>query len=590
MDNIPASALERAPMEIQDYLALLRRRKWHLLLPIGVILLASVLLAFLLPPAFRSEATILIEREEIPQEFVATTVTGYVQERIQAISQRILTRKSLYAIVEELDLYPDERTEENRLDIVRQMRQSIGVEMVDINASNAGSSRQMVATVAFTVSFDYTDAELAAVVCNRLAALFLEKNREDRAELAAGVSSFLTSEAERLEGEILGYEQELARFKQEHVTHMPELNSVNMTLFERTEAALERSEEALRSLEERTLRLQGELAITDRYKPLFTGGKERVLSPNERLAVLLSELMEKSTLYSSEHPDIVRLKREIASLEQSGYGQGAATALKDALAIRQAELGELLRRYSEEHPDVKRLRGEIASLTQQLDTARNTAIAGGTAEDRPADNPPYVALRVQLDALLVGIRAENANRDQLRLKLREYEERLFKTPAVEREYLALSRDYQSAREKYQELKEKQRQARLAEELERSEKAERFTVVQRASPSTQPVAPNRPAIVLLGFVLASGAGLVSVSVSEFLDSTVRGSRGVIRVVLAPPLAVIPYIATDADRRRSRVKRLLLLVLVGAVVLVLLVFGYEAYQQGEAIAPPAPVANG
>ena len=96
-------------MDPSEYWAILRRRRWNFLVPFSVVLLAAVMIAWLLPPTFRAQATILIQRQAIPQNLVATTVTGYVQEQIEQIRQQIVTHTNLMEIAEKFDMYPGEQ-------------------------------------------------------------------------------------------------------------------------------------------------------------------------------------------------------------------------------------------------------------------------------------------------------------------------------------------------------------------------------------------------------------------------------------------------------------------------------------------------
>ena len=159
-------------------------------------------------------------------------------------------------------------------------------------------------------------------------------------------------------------------------------------------------------------------------------------------------------------------------------------------------------------------------------------------------------------------------------RLEDYEQRLFETPIVQRDQTSLLRDYDNAVRKYQEIKAKQLNAGLAEQLEVEEKSVRLTVLDSASLPFLPESPNRPGIVLLGVVLAFGAGLGNASFVEFFDRSVRGSHGVRTVLSAPPLAGIPYIENRQDRRRKwrvRINWLLgSLLFVGAVLLAIQLF--------------------
>ncbi len=465
-------------MRIEDYFAILKRRKIALILPFVLILTAAISLAYLLPSIYRSEATILIEAQEIPQDLVETTVTGFVQERIQGISNKLLTRENLWHIVEKLDLYSDYRSPDNRREIVSEMSKSIEVEMVDVRTNESG--KQGNATIAFKVAFEAKDPDVAQLVTNELASLYPKENKRLRSKHANEVSEFLKAEGDRLSKQITELEGQLAEFKQKQQSQLPELMNLNLQLYEKTDSEIERTKEQIRTLEDRITALQAELAITKPYQGISTDTGQRVLTKSERRRLLIAEYQQLSTKYSAQHPDIIKLRRQI-----------------DAL--------------------------------------------GGESSDAGAPaNPVYVSLRTQLSAASGNLKSERAKLLQLNKKLSEFEVRLFQTPAVERDYRLLSRDYENAKKKYDEIKDKQLEARLAIDLESSSKGQRFTIAQPANTPDSPVRPNRLGIALLGFLLACAGGIGTVTIREYMDNTIYNARDLFSVFRAPPLVAIPNI--------------------------------------------------
>jgi len=539
-------------MMLGDYVTILRRRKLELLIPFALILAASIALAYTLPPVYRSEATILIERQEIPEELITTTVTGYVQEHVEGLKQQILTHDNLWRIANEFNLYPGELRAENRQEIVSSMEESALVEMVEVETSDPEESTQTsIATIAFTVSFAASSPEKAQQVAAKLSSLFLKKNREARVVHTEEVTDFLGKEAKRLSTEIAQYERKLAAFKQKNVNQLPELSGLNMKLYEQTEVDLERVEEEIQALETSQLALQSQLAITEPYKPIITEDGERLLTGSERLTALTAEYLEATSNYSKDHPDVIRLRQELESLE--GVPGTDSTAMVLArLTQAQESLAAARQQYSEAHPDVQSLATEVASLEQTL-RDRSYEQPGGS-QSAPADpnNPAYVSVQVQLKTVQAELDAAEAERAKLAGRLAEYEQRLAQTPITESEYQSLARGYDNARQKYGEIKAKQLEAQLAEKLETGSKGQQFTLVQPAFLPSSPESPNRLGLALLGVLFAFSGGIGSVSLAEYMDRTIHGSRGLANVFQAPPLAVIPMISksgsTDPKRRR------------------------------------------
>ena len=526
-------------LNVEDYFAILKRRKVAMLIPFLLVLTAAILLAYLLPSIYRSEATVLTERQEIPTDLVDTTVTGFVQERIQSLSQQLLTRKNLWEIANKFDLYPDRRTSENRLDITSMMRENIQVNMVDVKTSQPDNFRQGLATIAFTIAYEDKDPYDAQVVTNELAELFIIENKRARSQHAEEVAEFLEAEGDRLSRQITELESQLAEFKQAQQSQLPEHMDLNLQLYEKTDSDIERTRERIRQLEDQINALYAELAITKPNQDIYTDTGKKVLTGNERLSLLTAEYLRLSARYSAKHPDLIKLRREIEALGGESNVSGV-TALIEKLTVLKDRLSVAKRKYSADHPDVISLQKAVAGVERGLQTASISPTRSRGTSGAP-DNPRYVSLKTQLDAALGNLKSERAKLTQLNAKLSEYETRLFQTPVVERDYKYLMRDYENARKKYNEIKNKQLEARLAIDLESSSKGERFKIIQNAYLPNTPERPNRIGILLLGFLLACGAGIGMVTIREYMDRTIYNTKDLISVFRAPPLATIPYIS-------------------------------------------------
>jgi len=535
-----------------DYLAAFRRRKWQMLGVTVIILLVSIAVAFGLPPVYRSTATILIEQQKIPEELVRTTITTFAAQRIQIISQRVMTSTNLLEIIRKYNLYPEAQKKTPTEVILNRMEKDINMEMVSAEVFDPRSGRPMEAAIAFTVSYDSKSPELAQRVANELTSLYLNENLRSRTQLAAETSIFLTEEVDRLATFISELEAKLADFKERNVGRLPEMTELNLQFMDRTEQEIIEVDRQIRALEERKIYLQSELAQITPTKSFADTG-ERIMSPEDRLKLLESQHLSMSAVYAPEHPDLIRLEKEIEALKKETGASSDTTGLKAELTVARQQLSIVRQRYSEDHPDVKRLEQAVANLEAKLKNAEET-----TSKTQPAstlDNPAYVLLRAQLEGANTELRSLHAKRRELNDRLAIFEERLTQTPQVEREYRTLTRDYENTLIEYQEIKSKQMDAQLAEELEMKRKGERFTLIEPPRLPEEPIKPNRLAILFFGLVFSFAGGIGTAAVTENLDTTVCGPREITQLLGAPPLAVIPYIETKVDRLRRLWRRTL-----------------------------------
>ena len=550
-----------------DYLAILGRRKKQLILPMLLILAASAALAFGLPSVYRSEATILIEQQEIPPDLVRSTVTSYAGERIQIISQRVMTTANLKKIIDDYGLYKDEWGDTSRTQLVEQLRENISLEMVSADVVDPRSGRPTTATIAFKLAFSDQNPRLAQKVTSELVSLYLNENLKRRTQSAVETSGFLSAEAEKLQQQVAELESKLATFKEQNINNLPELQQLNIQLMERAERELQNTDQQIRTLEERKIYLQSELAQMSPTSDLYSTDGKRVLSSEDRLQALQSEYITLSARYSADHPDLVKMRREIAALEEETGASGDVNELRRQLKDLKSEMVALRKRYSPQHPDVKKLQRAIDAAQSAVARAEKAPRKKKKRTAKP-DNPAYIQLKAQLRAADSELKSLWQTRKETKAKIQDFEGRLMNSPQVEREYRVLTRDYENALAKYQEVKAKQLEAELAESLERERKGERFSLIEPPQVPEEPSKPNRMAILFLGFVFSLAGGVGTVAVAESMSDAIKDTQGLIKVTGEPPLVVVPYIETGADRARRRNARIaivlfLLLLAAGAV---------------------------
>ncbi len=552
---------------LADYIDIFRRRKTPLLLVAISLSLVGAIVALALPPVYRSTATIRIEQQGIPDDIVRSTVDIYADTQIQNVRQRVVTAGNLADIVADLGLATQIGNPDSTELLASEMIPSVFVEPVGAEVVDPRTGKPRTATIAFTVSYESENPRVAKKVANALADLFLKENAASRTERAADTADFIAEQAEKLKHDITEMESRIAAFKVENAGRLPELSDVNIRLMENTDRDLRDNQERVRSLQQQRIYLEGQLAQLKPYAASIDTDGKPILSPAERLEALQYQYASKLAVYSPEHPDVVKLQKEIASLKsQTGTATDDRTALESELAAARAQLDTALQRYSAEHPDVKKLRRTADNLERQLRTTR-TPVAAPLQTSRRPDNPAYIEMQARLGGVTADLRTLAATEVQLRQKLSEYEKRLTATPQVERQYQAMQREHEAAVNEYNKIKAKQREAELAEQLERRNKGERYSLISAAALPDSPYKPKRGLIALFGAVIAFTGGIGTAVLAEALDRTVRGARVLLALLDAPVLGVIPYIQNHADRRARRRRWLVF----GATAVVAIILG-------------------
>ena len=561
MDTTDTTALTLA-----DYMAILRRRFWRVLLVATLLFGLATGIVFALPDIYRSSATILIEQQEIPVELVQSTVTTFASQRLQQIRARVMTTTTLLGIVDKFDLYAKERAREPTEVILEKMQDDIVMSTIDADVVDPRTGRPMSATLAFALSFESESPRLAQQVTNELVSLYLNENLKSRAQLTSETEEFLSEEADKTRRQVAELERKLADFKSEHADSLPEIQSLNRQFMERAKLELDSVTSRLSALEERRIYLDAEIA---KVKANFSSRpialvRDQVLEPADQLRALRSQYLSASSIYSSRHPDVVRLRREIASLEAVlGKSDGLAE-LEEQIDIKRSAVIALQQRYAASHPDVRRAERELAKLESRRATTLKELDGVPPKSDIDYSNPAEVQLRSQLDALAAERKSLEQRATELRARMTEMENRLIATPAVEREYNDLLREVAAVRATYEQLRAKADTARIASSLETDRKGERFTLIEPPLLPEQPEWPNRRLLLLLGLFVAFGAGVGSAAISEAFDQSLHGKRDVQRILNAPILGAIPVIRTPRERAKRRLTIVLIALLVIALI--------------------------
>ncbi len=551
-----ASEIEPAGLSLPEYLAIGRRRLRVMLVAGGAGLAITVLLALFLPPVFESKATILIEQQEMPTELVRSTVTSYADERVQIISQRVMTTQTLLDIIRRYDLYPRQRNRESREALIKRMRNDIDIKMISADVIDPRSGRPTEANIAFTVAYSSRSPEQAAKVANELTTLFLNENLETRTKLAQDAATFLEGEADRVNHHMTDLQTQIAAFRAKHFQSLPELEQLNEQLLDRSSQDLDKDETRRSSLEQQQVYLEAQLAQLKPNSAVFSDSGERILSTTDRLKAARSELAADRALYGPHYPDIERLSREIAGLEGQSHDTADINDLRRNLEDAKTQLAAAQQRYGPEYPDRIRLEKEVVSLQKDLDDATAAAAAKASAADagaagsgvmkpQDADNPAYIQIEAQLSATRNELAAVAAEETRLRADRDSYAHKLALEPETEKQYRDLMVDYDNTKAKYEELRAKQQEATVSKNLEADRKGERFTLIEPPLVPEEPVSPNRPLVLILGLVLSIALGIGAGAMNESLDDTIRDRRDLARLLAGPaPLAIIPHIDTSA----------------------------------------------
>jgi polysaccharide chain length determinant protein (PEP-CTERM system associated) len=521
---------------LNKLLSVVIRRRWWVLLPASVIALGACLTSLLLPNRYESEATILVERQQVPERYVTANTTIDVREVLLVMTDAILSRTRLLQIVDKFNLYPKDRTRLAPEELVELMRGNIKIEPLRKSPESQDLN-------AFKISFTGSDRHLAQEVTDELTTLFINENNKSREEQSTGTTNFLAEQVQVAEAELMERENRLRDFKMSNLGELPEQQQGNLAILAGLHTQLQNTMAGLARAREQQVYLQ---SLISQYQDLAPAGVAAPGTP----------------------------------------GASPADAIKAELARLRDEKADLLSRYTPKYPDVLRIDEQIKETEASLKAATEAPepAKGGTAQEtpkpaRPTDRDATIAqLKSQLEANRIEIQNGVAEQKQIESRIEEYQRRLNLTPVREQQLADLLRGYDQSKKNYDDLLNKKTQSELATSLERRQQGQRFRIIDQPSLPTKPASPPRMKISLVGIVAGLALGLALAFLVETSDHTLREEEELRRLFAFPLMLAVPLLRSKVEERRG--SRLKALEWIAGVALYLLVCAAEffVYRRG------------
>ena len=484
-----------------DLIDIAKRRKWLIVVPFLLATIGAVVVSRRTPNLYRSETLILVVPQRISESYVRSSVIGRIEDRLQSITQQILSRTRLEQIIVEFNLYGESRKKGSMADIVDGMRKQINVDPVKGDA--------------FRVSFVSGDPQAAMNVTNRLASLFIEENLRDRAVVAEDTNQFLESQLQNARERLADREKKVEEFRRRYSGELPSQVESNLQVIQNTQ-----------------LQVQALVQSIDR--------------DHDRRLVL-----ERSIAETASNPRI-----DVApAIEPAPATRG--TTLAEQLDTARADLQTLEGRLKPEHPDVGAARRKVRDLEAKFSAEPAPPAVPLAAHPAPAvvvqAQPRLRALEAELQNLDRQIGAKEIEEKRLRDVMATYQARVEAAPTRESEMIEITRDYNTLQQVYANLLTKGEDSKVAANLERRQNGEQFRVLDAARIPESPFSPDRVRINVMGALGGLALGLGLAALLEYRDTSFRTDEDVVSSIALPVLAMIPLITTTVDDRRGMLVR-------------------------------------
>lgn len=511
--------MEQLNKNIFDYIEIFYRRKWTLiilaLLGTGI----GALISLSLPSYYLSTALIMVEQQQVPERYVTPTDTTPIAQRLNTITQQIMSRTNLEQIIKDLNLYeenakqtlsdsflltlkriiiggPAKATKET---IMEQMKKDIEVEVIRDSGGKRDSGGRGGAT--FRVSYTGRDPFVTMQITNRFASLFIEENLKIREEYIEGTSEFLTGEIEKAKAELERQEAAIRAFKEKYMGSLPEQLEANLRTLDRLQLELQSIETSLKNAEDRRIFLEEQLGL---------------ITPGSTTAIT-------GPIVDPLEIELTRLKNELASL---------------------------LSTYKENYPDVVLTRNRIKEIEKMLAGAKKTNSQKPGEQVRIEPGSRTAGLYTDLMTLKSEITTLKKREIDIRKQIKIYEKRIEDIPANEQKLTDLRRDYDISLQSYRALLGKKLDAGVAENLEKRQKGERFRIIDPANLPEKPYKPERLKIILVGMMAGTGVGMGIIFLIEFLNPAFRRPEDFTGVLTPPVLAAIPKFTLKTTKKPEK----------------------------------------
>lgn len=502
----------------EDLLAVLRKRVWWVLVPFALVSAGTAAVARKLPDRYYSESIVRVVPQQVPDEYVKSQQTENIQDRLMAMSATVLSRTRLERVIDELNLYPDERKKGIMEDVVQEMRNDVTYGLLKGDV--------------FKVGYTGSNPRTVQRVAERLAGFFVNESQSDQVNLAEGTSQFLEAQVEDARRRLIDQEKKLQDYRIKYTGQLPTQLDSN---------------------------LQAQVNLQGQIRELSDGINN---AQNRRLLVESQAKELESLAPGGEGPASTPAMSAAGDAVQGG-------TLVQQLEYAKAQLALMQKHYTDAQPDVRRLKGIVADLQAKVDADALT---------RPVSAEPVAAVsgvelarqrrlkeaRDQIGQLDRQITMAQGEVKRLRDSNDDLQRRIDVVPARESEMTELMRDYETLTHTYNDLLVKREDSKLAANLQTRQYGEQFKILDAARIPEKPNSPNRPLINVGGMAAGLAIGLALVALLEYRDRSFKTDDEIISLLALPVLAVVPVMESGDERRRTRRRRFYLGVGLGSTV--------------------------
>jgi polysaccharide chain length determinant protein (PEP-CTERM system associated) len=503
---------QRTPAE---YLKILKRRKWLIILPVIAVATAVAYVVYRLPDVYESTTLIVVKPSTLPNSVIPTMTEDSMTRQLSSIAQVVTSRSSLEPLVEKYDLYAKERRRGEPMEsIIDMLRRDINVEI--------NTSRHDI-TDGFDIRFRYRDPKITQAVTTDLAGKYISAQTAETINSTSSARQFIDAQVRQTKEELDKIDQKRLDFMQQNLGTLPsEAESLLSQL-----GGLREQQKSLISevgrLQDRRSTLATQLTLVKKQTEQDIGSvAENLTDPKTTLA----------------WAELVKRKADL-----------------------QAELQLMLTALKPKHPDVLAKQAQLESVQKDMDQQ----IADW--KERIAEKEKKLKNRPDLQSAAVESEIKNIDseikREQKLLSDNEQQiasltDRINRVPGSDVALGAIEREYQTKKAAYDKLLEEQQKIGLGADAASQQQGEGIEVVDAANLPEKPVAPKRLQLSMIGVIAGLGLGLLLTAIFEIpMLLTIQTTEDARHYTGLPVLIAVPELLTPQEARALPRRRRLLL---------------------------------
>lgn len=493
--------IQNGEITFADAKRVLRRHWWVVAVSVIAATAIAILLTAVLPKRYTSTTVVLVELPTVGSSYVPPPlVSEDLNNRLASMKQQILSRSHLQPIIEQFGLYEKDRKTLPMDDLVDKLRLAVDVGLTDTLTQSRQPS-------GFHVSVTFDNPQVAQQICTEISTMFMTQNVVVQDNRATQTTNFLNEQLNEAKAKLDAQDARLAQFKRQYLGSLPEEEQANLSMLTGLNSQLQANMEALS-------RMQQDKTFN-----------ESLLSAQE--------------------------SNWKASQTQSDLGR-SPDALARQLAVLVDQLAVLQTRYTAEHPDVMKLKSQIADLQRRIAETPPVISSANPKPSTEQEPPQLQQFRAKLRQDDLGIADLNKQQAKIQEQIQVLQSRVQASPVVEEQYKALTRDHQSALDFYNDLLKKRDNSAMATDLQHEQRGETFRVLD---PPSLPVTPSFPKKSLFAGAGFSAGLMMGLGILYFLaisDKSFHTEREIELALKLPVLTMVPLLEglASPDRRAER----------------------------------------